>query len=263
VAAEQQIPGLSVTGISKKFCKNLRRSMVYGLTDIAGSTLGIRPGARRLRRDEFWAVKGVSLSLNKGDMIGLIGPNGSGKTTLLRLLAGIFPPDDGAATLYGRVAALLTIGAGFHPHLTVRDNVYINGTILGMTRKEIDEKFDAIIAFSGIGDFIQAPVAALSDGMYVRLGFSIALAMKPDIFLIDEVLAVSDREFREKCIDALKKIARESAAIFVSHNMEIVLKICNGIVVMNRGAVAYESKNVAEGIAYYNSLKRDSSNNTV
>ncbi len=231
--------------------------MWYGLTDITRSSLGITANTRQLRQDEFWAVRGISLSLNKGDVVGVIGPNGSGKTTLLRLLAGIFPPDDGEAILYGRVAALLTIGAGFHPHLTVRDNVYINGTILGMTRKEIDDKFDAIITFSGIGDFIRAPVAALSDGMYVRLGFSIALAMKPDIFLIDEVLAVSDREFREKSAKALEKIAQESAAIFVSHNMEMVQRICNRIIVMNRGSIVHTSDDVTEGIEYYNSLTRD------
>jgi len=253
----RQTPGISVNGISKKFCKSLRRSIIYGLADITGSSLGIRPNTRQLRKDEFWAVRDVSLSVNKGDMVGLIGQNGSGKTTLLRLLAGVFPPDGGEAILTGRLAALLTVGAGFHRHLSVRDNVYINATILGMSRKEIDEKFDAVIAFSGIGDFIDAPVAVLSDGMYVRLGFSIALAMQPDILLIDEVLAVSDREFREKCIDALRRITQESAAVFVSHNMEIVKKVCNGIVVMNKGTVAFKSKDVAEGIAYYNSLKRD------
>jgi len=250
-------PYLSVDNLSKKFCKNLRRSMWYGLTDITRSSLGITTKTRQLRKDEFWSVKDVSLSLSKGEIIGLIGPNGSGKTTLLRLLARIFPPDSGEAVVYGRVAALMTIGAGFHPHLTVRDNVYINGTILGMTRKEIDEKFDAIIAFSGIGDFIRAPVAALSDGMYVRLGFSIALAMKPDIFLIDEVLVVSDREFREKSMKALEKIAQESAVIFVSHNMEMVQRICNRVIVMNRGSIVHTSDDVTGGIEYYNSLKRN------
>ena len=232
--------------------------MWYGLTDIIRCTLGIDTNTRQLRKDEFWAVKDVSLSMNKGDVIGLVGPNGSGKTTLLRLLARIFPPDSGEAVVYGRIAALLTIGAGFHPHLTVRDNVYINGTILGMTRKEIDEKFDTIIAFSGIKDFIGAPVAALSDGMYVRLGFSIALAMQPDIFLIDEVLAVGDREFREKCREALEKIAQQSAVFFVSHNMEMVQRICNRIIVMNRGSIVHMSDDVREGIEYYKSLRRNS-----
>lgn len=245
---------ISASHLSKKFCKNLRRSMFYGLSDITKCALGVRPDTQRLRRDEFWAVDDMSFELAKGQVLGIIGPNGSGKTTLLRMLAQIFPPDRGEAVIQGRVAALLTLGAGFHPHMTVYENIYINGTILGMTRREIDEKLDSIIDFSGIKDFIRAPVAALSDGMYIRLGFSIAIAINPDIFLIDEILAVGDKEFREKCIEEINKVSQESTILFVSHNMEMVERICNRIIVLNRGKMVHEGSDVSGGIEYYYSV---------
>jgi len=247
---------LSAKELSKKFCKNLRRSMFYGLSDIIKSTAGIRSSNDSLRREEFWAVDNITFNCNKGDILGIIGPNGSGKTTLLRMLAKIFPPDRGEAFIQGRVATLLTIGAGFHPHMTVHENIYINGTILGMTRREIDGKFDRIIDFSGIKDFLNAPVAALSNGMYVRLGFSIALAMEPDIFLIDEVLSVGDNKFREKSINEMKKSLKDSITLFVSHNMEMVKRFCNRIMVMEKGKSVYESNDVSEGIEYYSSQKK-------
>ena len=229
--------------------------MFYGLTDIIKSSLGIVSNNKTLRRDEFWAVDNISFKLDKGDILGIIGPNGSGKTTLLRMLAKIFPPDKGEAVIQGRVATLLTIGAGFHPHMTVHENIYINGTILGMTRKEIDGKFDRIIDFSGIKDFLNAPVAALSNGMYVRLGFSIALAMEPDIFLIDEVLSIVDREFREKSIDEIIKNAQNALIIFVSHNMEMIQRVCNRIIVLHKGKMVHEGCDVERGIEYYYSIR--------
>lgn len=247
---------LSVNNFSKKFCKNLRRSMLYGITDIVKSSFGIRPDTTRIRKDEFWAVDNISFKCGKGDILGIIGANGSGKTTLLRMLAGIFPPDKGNAELTGRVSAILSPGAGFHPHMTVRENIYVNGTILGMTRLEIDEKFDFIIAFSGIKDFINAPVAALSTGMHVRLGFSIALAVKSDIFLIDEILSIGDSRFREKSIAELKKISQESTILFVSHNMEMIRSICNRIIVLHKGRMVHEGSDVAGGIEYYYSIAR-------
>ncbi len=248
---------MSVRHLSKKFCKNLRRSMLYGLRDIAKSTAGVRPDNTYLRKDEFWAVEDISFELEKGQVCGIVGPNGSGKTTLLRVLAQIFPPDNGEVVMVGRIASLLTLGAGFHPHMTVRENIYINGTILGMTRREIDRKLDEIISFSGIADFVSAPVAALSDGMYVRLGFSIALAMKPDIFLIDEILAVGDREFREKCVEEITRRSLESIILFVSHSMDMVKRVCNRIIVLDKGRIALESSDVAGGIEYYDSLQRN------
>lgn len=247
---------ISTQNLSKKFCKNLRRSMLYGLIDIAKGTFGIRSNSQDLRKDEFWALDNVSFELKKGEVLGVIGPNGSGKTTLLRLLAKIFPPDKGVAVIQGRVATLLTIGAGFHPHMTVQENMYINGTILGMSSKEIDEKYQSIINFSGIRDFEKAPVAALSDGMYLRLGFSIAIAMEPDIYLIDEVLSMGDKEFRNKCIEEIKRISQRSSVVFVSHNMEMTKKVCNRVIVMNKGKKVYESRDAPDGIEYYNSIQK-------
>ena len=246
---------ISAQNLSKKFCKNLRRSMLYGLTDIAKSTLGIKSISSNLRTDEFWALDDVSLELKKGEILGIIGPNGSGKTTLLRVLAKIFPPDRGEAIIQGRVATLLTIGAGFHPHMTVHENIYINGTVLGMTRKEIDKKIDEIINFSGIKDFLNAPVATLSSGMFVRLGFSIALAMEPDIFLIDEILSIVDREFREKSIDGIIKNAQKALILFVSHNMEMIQRVCNRIIVLHKGKMVHEGNDVKKGIEYYYSIR--------
>ena len=229
--------------------------MFYGLADIIKSSIGIVSDNKTLRRDEFWAVDNITFKLDKGDILGIIGPNGSGKTTLLRILAKIFPPDKGEAFIQGRVATLLTIGAGFHPHMTVHENIYINGTILGMTRKEIDGKFDQIIDFSGIKDFLNAPVAALSNGMYVRLGFSIALAMEPDIFLIDEVLSIVDREFREKSIDEIIKNAQNALILFVSHNMETIQRVCNRIIVLHKGKLVHEGSDVEKGIEHYYSIR--------
>ena len=249
--------GMAVRCLSKKFCKNLRRSMLYGLSNIAKSTAGVKPDNTYLRKDEFWAVNNISFELGKGQVCGIIGSNGSGKTTLLRVLAQIFPPDNGEAVIHGRVASLLTLGAGFHPHMTVKENVYVNGTILGMTHSEIDRKVDEILSFSGIKDFINTPVAALSDGMYIRLGFSIALAIKPDIFLIDEILAVGDKMFREKCVEEITERSKHSITLFVSHNMEMVKRICNRIIVLHKGEMVHESDDVAGGIAYYDTLKRN------
>ena len=160
--------------------------------------------------------------------------------------------------MQGRVVTLLTIGAGFHPHMTVQENVYINGTILGMSSKEIDEKYQSIIDFSGIKGFEKAPVAALSDGMYLRLGFAIAIAMEPDIYLIDEVLSIGDNEFRKRCIEEINKLSKKLSVIFVSHNMEMIREVCNRIIVLKKGTVVFESNNVNEGIEFYRLLKTTS-----
>ncbi|MCK4325438.1 ABC transporter ATP-binding protein, partial [bacterium] len=180
---------IKVEHVSKKFCKRLRHTMLYGTVDIARSTLGLLPHSGQLRVGEFWAVDDVSFELKRGETLGIIGPNGAGKTTVLKMLNGIFMPDKGKIIIKGRVGALIEVGAGFHPMLTGRENIYINGTILGMSKREIDKKFDDIVNFADIGDFIDSPVKHYSSGMYVRLGFAIAIHCEPDILLVDEVLA--------------------------------------------------------------------------
>ncbi len=229
---------VSVRDVSKKFCKHLRRSMAYGIADLSKNVVGIRPDSSRLRREEFWAVDGVSLELRRGESVGLIGINGSGKTTLLRLIAGIFPPDKGEIAIRGRVGALIALGAGFHPYMTGRENIYLNGSILGISRREVEEKFQRIVDFAEIGDFIEAPVSTYSSGMRVRLGFSIAMHVEPDVMLVDEVLAVGDSAFRLKCMKAMRNMVDGGASIIlVSHNINQVMNICGRTIWLEQGKV--------------------------
>jgi len=244
---------LSAKDVSKKFCKKLRRSMAYGLTDLTKNLIGIKPDSSDLRKEEFWALNDIDFELRRGDVLGLIGVNGSGKTTLLRLLSGIFPPDKGEIMINGRVGALIALGAGFHPYFSGRENIYLNGAILGISRDELDAQFDRIVEFSEIGDFIDAPVATYSSGMRVRLGFSVAIAMKPDVLLIDEVLAVGDLGFKVKCLNEINELMKNAAVIFVSHSMQFVYRICTQVMVLNRGKIAHHTSDVEEGIDYYHS----------
>ena len=238
-------------GVSKKFCKSLKRSMLYGMQDIARSMVAMSSKTDELRSGEFWAVDNLSFELRRGECLGLIGPNGSGKSTLLKILNGIISPDKGRVEIRGRVGALIEIGAGFHPMLTGRENIYINGSILGFSKKEIDKKFDEIVEFAELGDFIDTPVKHYSSGMYVRLGFAIAAQMEPDVMLIDEVLAVGDVGFRAKCFNAIDKISGNAAVIFVSHQMPQISRICTDICVMSHGKAEYSGKEVPKGIGHY------------
>lgn len=245
---------IKVQNAGKKFCKSLKRSMLYGVTDILKSAIGVVPGSNGLRRDEFWAVDNVSFELKKGETLGIIGPNGSGKTTLLRMLNGIFMPDKGSIEIKGRVGALIQVGAGFHPMLTGRENIYINGAILGMSKREIDKKFDSIIDFADIGDFLDSPVKHYSSGMYVRLGFAIAVHCEPDILLVDEILAVGDAGFQNKCFNAVGKLREDGATtVLVSHNMHVVSTFTQKLLFINDGKSEYFNS-VAEGIKKYTEL---------
>lgn len=244
---------LSVKHVSKKFCKKLRRSMAYGIADLTRNLFGIRPASTGLRKEEFWALNDIDFALRRGDVLGLIGVNGSGKTTLLRLLSGIFPPDRGEIIIRGRVGALIALGAGFHPYFTGRENIYLNGAILGISRDEIDAHFDKIVTFSEIGDFIDAPVATYSSGMRVRLGFSVAIAMKPDLLLIDEVLAVGDLSFKIKCLNAISDLLGTAAVIFVSHSMQLIARISTRIMVLHGGSISHHGCDVGAGIDHYTS----------
>jgi lipopolysaccharide transport system ATP-binding protein len=244
---------LSVRNVSKKFCKKLRRSMAYGIADLAQNLIGLKPDSTQLRKDEFWALENIDFQLRRGEVLGLIGVNGSGKTTLLRLLSGIFPPDRGEIMLRGRVGALIALGAGFHPHFTGRENVYLNGAILGLRRDELDAHFEKIVEFSEIGDFIDAPVATYSSGMRVRLGFSVAMTMNPDLLLIDEVLAVGDLSFKIKCLNAINDMLHNAAVIFVSHSMQLVSRIATQIMVLQEGRIDHHGQDIGRGIDHYTS----------
>lgn len=191
---------------------------------------------RHNRFDEFWALKGVSLEIPRGSTFGLIGHNGSGKSTLLKLIAGIHQPNRGTIQANGRISALLELGAGFHPELSGRDNIYLNGAILGMTRKQIDAALDRIVEFSGIEEFIDTPVKVYSSGMYVRLGFSIAVNLDPEILVVDEIVAVGDEEFQRRCFEHLHELHKRGVTIvFVTHSMPLVRQLCDRVAWLDHG----------------------------
>ncbi|MFA4826208.1 MAG: ABC transporter ATP-binding protein [Methanoregula sp.] len=186
----------------------------------------------------FWALKEVNFTLDRGDIVGIIGPNGAGKSTLLKILTRITSPTDGEIILRGRVGSLLEVGTGFHPELTGRENIYFNGAILGMKKKEIDRKFDEIVSFSGIEKFIDTPVKRYSSGMHVRLAFSVAAHLDPEIMMIDEVLAVGDAAFQKKCLGKMEEVAsRGRTVLFVSHNMAIIEQLCKKAILIDKGRV--------------------------
>jgi lipopolysaccharide transport system ATP-binding protein len=188
--------------------------------------------------EEFWALKDVSCEINKGDVVGIIGKNGAGKSTLLKILSKITQPTGGRIEIEGRVASLLEVGTGFHPELTGRENIYLNGTILGMTRKEVAQKFDEIVAFSGIEKFIDTAVKHYSSGMYVRLAFAVAAHLEPEILIIDEVLAVGDAEFQKKCLGKMKDVAGQGRTVlFVSHQLSSVRQLCNKGILLESGGI--------------------------
>jgi lipopolysaccharide transport system ATP-binding protein len=186
--------------------------------------------------EEFWALKNINLEISKGDIIGIVGKNGAGKSTLLKLLSQITKPTEGTIEINGRIASLLEVGTGFHPELTGRENIYLNGTILGMSRKEVKEKFDEIVSFSGVEKFIDTAVKHYSSGMYVRLAFAVAAHLEPEILIIDEVLAVGDAEFQKKCLGKMQDVAKHGRTVlFVSHNMAAVKELCNKGILLQQG----------------------------
>ncbi len=224
--------------LSKKFGLTLRQSMKYGLRDATRRLVGKSAESDILREGEFWAVKDVSFELREGEALGIMGVNGCGKTTLLRILNGVYSPDTGRARLRGRVGAIIAAGAGFAPMLSGRENVYVNGTLLGLTTREIDELMDEIVAFSELGQFIDLPVKNYSSGMYVRLGFAIAALSRPDVLLMDEVLAVGDLNFQKKCFDHILQLKRDGTAIIlVSHSPGAIWSVCDRGLFMDHGCV--------------------------
>jgi ABC-2 type transport system ATP-binding protein len=223
-----EAPVIEVEGVSKRFRRYRNRP-----TSLKERFMQIRASS-----EEFYAVQDVSMSVPQGASVGLIGPNGSGKTTLLKMIAGILRPSEGTVTARGRIAALLALGAGFHPELTGRENVYLNGSILGMSRQQVDRALEEIVAFAELEEFIDTQVKFYSSGMYVRLGFSVAVHVDPAILLVDEVLAVGDEAFQRKCIEKVGEFQREGRTIIlVTHNMDQVIAVCDRAVMLLRGKV--------------------------
>jgi lipopolysaccharide transport system ATP-binding protein len=229
---------IRVTGLSKRYRIGLQKARYRTLRE--SITEKFSRIARRANEEKayFWALKDIDFEVKKGESLGIIGRNGAGKSTLLKILSRITKPTSGRAVLNGRVGSLLEVGTGFHPELTGRENIYLNGAILGMRRTEIDRKFDEIVAFSEIEKFLDTPVKRYSSGMYVRLAFAVAAHMEPEILIVDEVLAVGDAEFQKKCLGKMGDVASEGrTVIFVSHNMTAVLSLCSEALLLKNGMI--------------------------
>jgi len=202
--------------------------------------------------EEFWALKDINFEIKEGDRVGIIGRNGAGKSTLLKILSRITEPTVGRVTLNGRVASLLEVGTGFHPELTGRENIYLNGAILGMSRVEVQRKFDEIINFAEIERFLDTPVKRYSSGMYVRLAFAVAAHLEPDILVVDEVLAVGDVAFQKKCMSRMNEVgASGRTVLFVSHNMSAIEQLCNSVIMLRQGGIAEKSQDVNSVVRKY------------
>lgn len=231
-------PVMIVEGVSKKFCRDLKRSLFYGVRDIVADLTGGRRQSDRLRPQEFWALQSVGFQLHRGQAVGLVGTNGAGKSTLLRIISGLIKPDTGQVRVRGRLAPLIALGAGFNPVLTGRENIYANMSILGLSTREIEQRFQDVVEFAEIATAIDAPVQTYSSGMAARLGFACAIYTEPDILLIDEVLAVGDARFKAKCYRRLYELRQRGVAfILVNHNAQAILNICDTALYLDKGAL--------------------------
>jgi lipopolysaccharide transport system ATP-binding protein len=228
---------IKVEGTSKKFCRSLKQSLLYGMYDLGNELIGRRSRmGSQVRENEFWAVKDVSFEVRQGECLGLIGPNGSGKTTILRMLNGLIKPDRGKITVCGRVGALIALGTGFNPILTGKENVYAAGAVLGLTTKEIKQKYYDIVEFAELEEFMDTPVQHYSSGMHVRLGFAVAAQMEPDILILDEVLAVGDEAFQRKCFRSLEIFRDKGGTVLlVTHNTNMIATYCDRALLLDHG----------------------------
>ncbi|MFH0895774.1 MAG: ABC transporter ATP-binding protein [Bacteroidota bacterium] len=243
-------PSIQITGLSKKY--RIGKSRSGSLRE--SLSLPFLFGSQKLKED-FWALDDVSFTVETGECLGIIGRNGAGKSSLLKIISRITHPTKGRIVISGRTSSLLEVGTGFHPELTGRENIYLNGTLLGMKRAEVNRKMDEIIAFSGIEKFIETPVKFYSSGMYVRLAFSVAAHLEPDILIIDEVLAVGDAEFQRKCLGKMQDVATGGrTVIFVSHDLASVEKLCTRCILLEKGQIAAHGKPGVVIQQYFKSL---------
>lgn len=240
---------------SKSIVQDLNRfiARVTNKEDPLSKVGEINDRASESKTDYVWALKDISFDVNDGEILGIIGKNGAGKSTLLKILSRVTSPTKGIIKIKGRVASLLEVGTGFHQELTGRENIFLNGSILGMTRAEIRSKFEEIVEFSGIGSYIDTPVKRYSSGMYVRLAFAVAAHLDPEILIVDEVLAVGDAEFQKKCLGKMQNVSEKEGrtVLFVSHNMAIMSKLCNSVIVLKNGQVDFPKGPTSDGIQHY------------
>lgn len=224
---------IRLSNVSLKF--KLQKEKTSSLKEFA-----IRLLTKNVSYSDFYALKNINLEIKKGESIGIIGKNGAGKTTLLRIVAGIYKPTSGKIYTNGKIMPIIELGAGFDMELTGKENIFLNGIILGMTRKEVEEKYDEIVDFSGLKDFINSPLRTYSSGMVLRLGFSIATSINPDIILLDEVFAVGDEEFKKKCVKKIKEFKENGATfLFVSHNMNLIKDLCEKAILLDKGEIKF------------------------
>ena len=235
---------IEISGLSKKYrlgqinSGTFKEEILKFWPKIRKSKTG---GIESNNDNEIWALKDINLTVNKGEVLGIIGRNGAGKSTLLKILSRITSPSEGKIKINGKLASLLEVGTGFHPELTGRENIFLNGSILGMTKVDIQKQFDEIVNFSGIEKFIDTPVKRYSSGMYVRLAFAVAAHLNPDILIIDEVLAVGDQSFQDKCIGKMKSVSKSGRTVlFVSHNLHTIRKLCDRAILLENGIISTE-----------------------
>jgi lipopolysaccharide transport system ATP-binding protein len=237
---------IKVENLSKSFIISHEGKERYtSLRDVVADTAkrffssGSKKNPNAASKEEFWAVKDVSFEIKRGDRVGIIGRNGAGKSTLLKILSRITDPTKGRIEINGRIASLLEVGTGFHPELTGRENIFLNGAILGMSRAEIRKKFDEIVAFAEVEQFLDTPVKRYSSGMYVRLAFAVAAHLEPEILIVDEVLAVGDAQFQKKCLGKMQDVSKNEGrtVLFVSHNMGVIAQLCNKGILLNKGTI--------------------------
>lgn len=219
--------------VSKRFKKGRKLLLKEAFIDI------FKPGST----EWFWVLKDITFKVKRGETVGMIGVNGSGKSTILKLIAKVMVPEKGTINVRGKIAPLIELGAGFHPELSGRENVYLNGTILGLSRKEVDECFDSIVNFAELSDFIDTPIKHYSSGMYMRLGFAVAIHTEPDIFLVDEILAVGDEAFRDKCMKKMRSFQKRGiSTVFISHNLSVVKKFCDRVIYIKDLTIVQDGK---------------------
>ncbi|MEJ7820750.1 MAG: ABC transporter ATP-binding protein [Chitinophagaceae bacterium] len=248
---------IQVTNLSKGYILSHEGKETYtALRDVvakkASELLTFKKEKKVITKEEFWALKDVTFNINQGDRVGIIGRNGAGKSTLLKILSRITEPSSGNIKIKGRVASLLEVGTGFHPELTGRENIFLNGAILGMSRAEIKKHFDAIVDFAEIEKFLDTPVKRYSSGMYVRLAFAVAAHLEPEILVVDEVLAVGDAQFQKKCLGKMEDVSKNEGrtVLFVSHNLTAINSLCNQGILLNKGQIQFQG-NVEECITEY------------